>query len=147
MADNYCEYSCLFPLKEEDKGSALFICERIDDTIFDENRSPTSWEWRDTGIWFNSDHGFGEPQSVIEMVRALLLEFTYVDGFCFSWSFTCSKLRIGEFGGGAWVGRVVDGVIEERYIDAYGEAEFWLKEKPEVPENFIRKIRIDSIGD
>jgi hypothetical protein len=144
MTDNYCDYSCLFPLTEEDEEKAFTICDGITDAIDDRGLGLTNWEVSSTGIWFNSDHGSGEPQAVIEMVRALLLEFTYVDGFCFSWSFTCSKLRLDEFGGGAWAGRVVDGVIEEIYIDAYGEADFWLKEKPEVPENSIRKIRVED---
>ena len=147
MADNFLEYSCLFSIKEEDKARAFDICQEIDDQEDTESGSGlyTNWKLSGGGIWFSSDDGYGEPEAVILRAKALLLELQYADGFVFSWSYSCSHLRIDEFGGGAWAGRVVDGGIEEIYIDAHYDALKWLRDKPqELPESCIRKIRVEE---
>ncbi len=53
-------------------------------------------------IWFHADEA-GSPNQVAELVKRFFKEMRPEgkDGFAISWSETCSKMRAGEFGGGA----------------------------------------------
>ena len=52
------------------------------------------------GLWLYSDE-HGDLEQVAEFVRAFLARFRPNQCWSLTWSSTCSKPRIGEFGGGA----------------------------------------------
>ena len=54
-------------------------------------------------LWLYTEEGC-DPQTVALFVQEFLRRFRPQDSFGFSWSESCSKPRVGEFGGGAgWV--------------------------------------------
>lgn len=52
------------------------------------------------GIWFYHDESI-DVENLAMLVQALLDELEIDAPFVFSWSYTCSKPRLDEFGGGA----------------------------------------------
>lgn len=62
------------------------------------------------GVWMYAEE-FGEPFLVIEAVARLQEEFGLKEPWTINYAVTCSKMRIGEFGGGqytAYRGDVID---------------------------------------
>lgn len=53
-------------------------------------------------LWLHADEA-GEPEQVAAFLRAYLTKFNPTGSLWFSWAFTCSKMRVNEFGGGAVV--------------------------------------------
>lgn len=75
----------------------------IDLAEFDPDDWP-GFEWdlppgSDT-VWLYSEEG-GDVERLASFVRAFLHRFRPDESFSLTWSETCSKLRRGEFGGGA----------------------------------------------
>lgn len=54
-------------------------------------------------LWIRDDEGSGDIESVVSIVRRFLRKFKRKDAFVLEWAETCSKPRIGEFGGGGVV--------------------------------------------
>lgn len=57
-------------------------------------------EFSDKGIWFHEMESFN-PDTVASIASAVIDYIELDDVFVFSWSYSCSKLRVDEFGGGA----------------------------------------------
>lgn len=55
-----------------------------------------------TELWLHADEA-GEPGQVAAFLRAYLAKFNPTGSLWFSWAYTCSKMRVNEFGGGAVV--------------------------------------------
>jgi hypothetical protein len=53
-------------------------------------------------LWLHADEA-GEPEQVASFLRAYLAKFNPTGSLWFSWAYTCSKMRVNEFGGGAIV--------------------------------------------
>lgn len=53
--------------------------------------------------WVVFEEEYGEPEAVSIIAQAFLRQFRPQDTIGFTWAETCSKLRIGEFGGGGCV--------------------------------------------
>lgn len=103
MANNYTELSCKLELEENQIEQAQSIVDRVCEEI--ENDPEEGYMGieimvKSDGIWFFSEED-GNPDTVERMVKALLEELEIDEPFCFSWSHTCSKPRLDEFGGGA----------------------------------------------
>jgi hypothetical protein len=58
---------------------------------------------QEEGVWFHSPDGSFYPEHVEVVARALIEELELDDPFICSWAYTCSKPRIDEFGGGAFI--------------------------------------------
>jgi hypothetical protein len=54
-------------------------------------------------VWIHDDGGEGNADHAVSLVQAYLNKFDLDTKIGFSWAFTCSSPRIGEFGGGAVV--------------------------------------------
>jgi hypothetical protein len=101
MANNYCESSSKLYLKPEQLEQAWKIVARIESEFEDEDEPlGVEIEVEDDGVWFYHDESIN-PDHMAVVVQALLDELEIDEPFCFSWSYTCSKPRIDEFGGGA----------------------------------------------
>jgi hypothetical protein len=68
----------------------------------DEDYACFTYEFEKEGIWFYAEES-GSPLQVAELVRRFFKEMRPdgKDTFALSWAETCSKMRTGEFGGGA----------------------------------------------
>jgi hypothetical protein len=53
-------------------------------------------------MWIHADES-GDPDQVAAFLQAYLQKFNPNDSLWFSWAYTCSKMRVNEFGGGAAV--------------------------------------------
>lgn len=110
-----------------------------DDDGYDDGVEPPAW-WDDGAENFGFDYELGEDEihfyseeyGNIDTVQALVSEFIslfrkdYV--FTLSWSESCSKMRVGEFGGG---GMIVS-LDETRFMNVWG----WLEsEKKRITES------------
>jgi hypothetical protein len=118
MANNYLQYSTNydFPRKvsEEESDKILQIImkagaeeyssvydEEIDeDTPLEDQYIGTSLDMENSGVWFYAEES-GEPNVVIAMIQALQEYFKDEETHAFSWAYSCSKMRVDEFGGGA----------------------------------------------
>jgi hypothetical protein len=53
-------------------------------------------------LWLHADD-VGTPEHLAAFLRTYLINFNPTGALWFSWAFTCSKMRVNEFGGGAVV--------------------------------------------
>lgn len=53
--------------------------------------------------WVHDDAGEGNVDFVVQFLQAYMLKFKITKPIAFEFAFTCSKPRVGEFGGGAVV--------------------------------------------
>lgn len=70
----------------------------------------------DDGVWFHADESINVGHMEY-IARQLIEELEINEPFYASWSFQCSKPRIDEFGGGAFV---IQRGFETLYVDAMG---------------------------
>ena len=111
MADNYVQFSqVLSPVNRRQAAWARRLLGpggsqhlsaagiRIDP---DEAEDWPQFQWQLEGreLWIYSQEG-GSPQHVGQFVRAFLRRFRPGDCWQMTWSETCSRPRVGEFGGG-----------------------------------------------
>lgn len=110
MANNYQETSSFLPIPSEKIDSARSICDRVESKILssaDDCGDPIEYidcqyEIQDDGIWFRSDESFN-PEHVEMFARSLVEELDLEGSFMCSWCYLCSKPRVDEFGGGAFI--------------------------------------------
>jgi hypothetical protein len=86
----------------------------MEDFDFD-NWPAFSWEIEPEGLWVYSEAG-GDPDEVAQVFKAFLRKFRPREMLVVRYAETCSKPRLGEFGGGAYV--VMANKIEQ--ISAHG---------------------------
>ena len=107
MADNFIEFSDLLVLPEgfDQKKAQAAIDELIkatagEDDEYDDDFN-VNYSFDHGGLWLGSDAGNGDPGSSAQLAHCVM-KCLDIDGyFLLSYCFHCSKLRIGEFGGGA----------------------------------------------
>jgi len=123
MANNYLQYSTQYNFPREvnqeeadqllekmmKAGAKIYAEEQMGSTIEEEyGENPdytdiyvgTSVEIESEGVWFYAEEG-GEPDVVIAMLQVLQDFFEDDRLHVFTWAYTCSKMRLDEFGGGA----------------------------------------------
>jgi len=117
MANNYRQFS--FALKLANKKESewcqkeLSRLSKIDDgeggetsTDFDWTVFPVKKLTVDTGaeesphVWFRDNGEYGNVEQIADFVQSYFKKFYKQGYFVMTWSDTCSKHRIGEFGGG-----------------------------------------------
>jgi hypothetical protein len=119
IANNYCQCSSFLSIPKHDLDRARKIVDRVTDDLKWENdycgcRAVIDDADSDTGVWFYDEECI-EPTHVEKIARTLINELEIDKPFYCSWAFSCSKPRVDEFGGGAFV--IVRG-YETYYVDA-----------------------------
>lgn len=110
MANNYTQSSSMLVLPVELHAKAAIILQREIARIekaAEEDDEPELcgvFEMDPQGVWFHHDESIDMEQAVT-IAQALLDELPVNGAFILSWAHTCSKPRIGEFGGGSCVVR------------------------------------------
>jgi hypothetical protein len=133
LANNYCQFSetltdltkvevkwlvelseCLLALETEDystngrhfdaKGKPKTSLGRVAEGIFKEcDRGGINLEGDNGAVWFRSEEN-DDPAVVAWVVFRFFQEFDKTDAFfALQWADFCDKLRVGEFGGGAYL--------------------------------------------
>jgi hypothetical protein len=144
MAQNYMQFSeVIDELTVEEHEWLKNALALNEDGGYDDGVEPPAW-WDDGSETFGFEydltpeefHLYSDEYGNIDTVQALVSEFIslfrkdYV--FTLSWSESCSKPRIGEFGGG---GMVVT-LDETRFMNVWG----WLEsEKKRIAESRLSK--------
>jgi len=115
MADNYTSFSCVIDIPPEHRALVTRLLQG-DETTFekiqwsdDESEDPGfAWEWSSLQgrgpeqLWINSDES-GNVEDVCIFVSYIQRRLDLEEPFEITWANTCSKLRVGEFGGGACI--------------------------------------------
>lgn len=106
MANNYTQSSSFLPIGQDKIGRAQAIIDRVIREIESDEEGDgfccCQVEVEVDGVWFHEDESVN-PEHVAEIARALVDELEIDAPFFCSWAYTCSKPRIDEFGGGAFV--------------------------------------------
>lgn len=132
MASNYLQFSLSVPLKtkaelrwcaktlaalnklfdnsdvDEERARALgplgrrIIEERWDCADFQWSLEPAHDDAHVGALWIYAEES-GNPAQVAVVLETFLKQFRPTGVITFSWAYTCSKLRVNEFGGGAAV--------------------------------------------
>lgn len=115
MANNYCESSSKIPFPKDKYDQAQAIVDRViqeieqevkrdrDMSVEDGDDNPAGFghEVETDGVWIYGEESFDEGRAE-QLVKALVEELELDGVFVVSWAYTCSKLRLDEFGGGAF---------------------------------------------
>ena len=105
MANNYLQFSfsCFDKLTPAEK---IWLDVRLDDRWWEDNR-PMGEDSRQFDAEIQGDHLWvyaeeaGLVDNVIWLLRQFIATFRPKDHVIFTWSYTCDKMRVDEFGGGA----------------------------------------------
>ena len=121
MANNYCDSSSLIRMPDDKKEKAKEIMARVEQELLDdpdEGYANYIAEIHEDGVWIHSDESVN-PNHMERLVKALVEELDLPGIHVCSWSYSCSKLRIDEFGGGAFA---VQKGATTVWVDAADEA-------------------------
>lgn len=108
MANNYIQFSAFLPVPTEKRDQARAIVEREIEKLQaddDEGYCGTNTRIESEGVWFHEDES-GTPEHVEKIGRSLIEQLQIAEPFVCTWAYTCSKPRIDEFGGGAFLIRL-----------------------------------------
>ena len=126
MADNYCESSSFVKVPKNKIEKARLIIERIENELRnDDNEGYVGFTSEITpipphnGVWIMGNSDF-TPEHTERLVRALVDELNLKGIFVCSWSYSCSKPLIDEFGGGAFA---ISKDCKTIWIDALSEVQ------------------------
>jgi hypothetical protein len=116
MANNYLESSSFLKLPEEKIEQAKVIVDRVIKELeeSEEEYCGCNVKVESEGVWFGGDE-YCNVEHVEQIAKALVEELEIDEPFFCSWAYTCSKPRVDEFGGGAFV---VQRGKETYWIDA-----------------------------
>jgi hypothetical protein len=104
MADYYCESSSFLKIPAEKLDKAKEILDLLKAQASREMfYLGYSYEVDGDGVCIYSSAGWFDPDDAEIAARRLVDELEIDDPFVCSWSYSCSKPRIDEFGGGAFV--------------------------------------------
>lgn len=135
MANNYQQSSFLIDLRSEEEGK--FLIEKMEDYEsivngdYDEDREFTEQEkqvYEEGWGWSYEKEGNqlvifceegGQIDVMTELLQNFLRKFRPNEYIIFTWSYTCSKMRPGQFGGGGVL--VTEDEID--FLDAQHELE------------------------
>lgn len=107
---------------------AKSIVERVEEELEDGEEGYAGFRavLEEDGLWIYDDGENINTEHVAILAQVLLDELEIDEPFIFSWSYTCSKPRVDEFGGGACAVRRGKDPI---WCDARNEVEFALAAK------------------
>ena len=115
MANNYCELSSMLKIPEDKMEQAGKILDRALNELMEKNEYyDILVTFDEGGAWFRSDES-ADPDDVEFVAKMLVEELKIDEPFFCSWGYTCSKKRVDEFGGGAFV---VRRGLETYWVDA-----------------------------
>jgi hypothetical protein len=107
MADHFTRFSCLLDVgsasnaaRALDIYSAMLADAAAEDPPSEGFALAIVPEYGGSTLWMH-DAGAGDPQAVVEFVRACAAAFGLTGRWGFQFALSCSKPRVGAFGGGA----------------------------------------------
>ena len=104
MANNYTQTSTFINIPPGKLDRAREICEALEEYLEwddEDGYCGVSWEVQDQGVWLTGDESANIDHA--EMLVRALVEELELNPVILSWADTCSRPRIDEFGGGAFL--------------------------------------------
>jgi len=137
MADNYCMSSSLVIIPEEKKKEAEQILNKvIDDIKSIEGYIGFEYKFEEKGLWIYGEENF-QTEHAHSLIKQLVEDLELPKIHVCSWAYTCSKPRIGDFGGGAFV---VQKGIDTVWVDAASlAADMALKKRKRLERSLAKK--------
>lgn len=108
MANNYLQFSAFLQVPANKMDLARILIKRETGRLYENDDDGycgycgTLAHMEEKGVWFHEEES-GTPEHVEMIARALVEELNIDEPFVCSWACTCSKPRIDEFGGGAFL--------------------------------------------
>lgn len=160
MADNYLQFSEIVKLKNEEEKKwvewHLGIIPVSDDLVTDDDKAEyekqlerynlepddlsLDFQWEidsSLQLWIYADE-FGNVDNVALFMQEFLSKFDPDSSFSITYSSTCSKPRVGEFGGGA-------AFVTAENID-WVNSHDWIREKHKEKRGMNKKIKTKTKG-
>lgn len=75
----------------------------LDETYYNSMGHGFELDFEEDGAWLHDSGGYGDLEQLNEFLRRFLKKFRPKDSIAYSAAFTCSKPRVGEFGGGQFL--------------------------------------------
>lgn len=139
MANNYLTFSECIPDISEEEAAFVRECLLWEPPYNDDHELPEDFEWpawydqdaegvgfdahidkKDKAVYFSAEE-YGNVDTLAAMVHELITKFRPDFVFSLTYSETCSKLRLGEFGGGA--------IVVSKYGTDFINAHGWASER------------------
>lgn len=117
MSQNYCQSSSLLKIPADKLDWAKEIAAKVNEEIQnDEDYVGCRVEILkdESGAWIYDEENFN-PDHACEFAQRIIEELKIDEPFAFSWSYSSSKMRFDEFGGGACV---IKRGFEPYFVDA-----------------------------
>jgi hypothetical protein len=131
MPDYYCQSSSFLKIPPEKLDKAKRILDILETQAKDELCYPGyAYEIEKDGVWIYSEKEFN-PHDAERAIRRLVDELELDEPFVCLWSYSCSKMKVDEFGGGAFV---VKRGYKTFWIDAYNAA------KEAIEKNLLEEV-------
>lgn len=142
MANNYIEGSFFIEVGKKNIDKAKEIVDRTRKNIGGDAdycgfESEIIDDGHDCGVWIHHDESIDVDQAEV-LVRSLVEGLKLEGVYTCSWAITCSKPRVDEFGGGAFV---VKRGYKTVWVDAASEALKQLEAKVKITEKKRRARR------
>jgi len=127
MANNYCQSSTFIKIPNEKLAEAQKIVDKFEEYAAETEDAYSGFDvtCEKDGVWINGEESFN-PDMAEMLIRELVETLNLPGIHICSWSYTCSKPRIDEFGGGAFG---VQKSTQTVWIDAAQEAALILGDK------------------
>lgn len=129
MANNYVQSSSMLEIPKDKRDKAQEIIDKFFAQFTDAD-DPAGVQvvnsTTEDGVWIYGEEWFDADQAA-ELAQNLLDGLEIDKPFIFSWAYTCSRLRINEFGGGACLVRRGKPPL---FIDAYNHLQQLINTKP-----------------
>ena len=102
MANNYTRSSSMLAISKDKHTQAQAIIDKFMEQFEedDDEYCGIQVELEPDGVWIYGEESFDVDQAAC-LAQMLVDELEIDEPFAFSWAYTCSKMRIDEFGGGA----------------------------------------------
>lgn len=105
MANNYLQASACLKLPEHKLKLGHELFQKIVNELETKGDNvDLQCEFDDAGIWIYGEE-YVSPEQVEYIVSRVQNELELDETFIFSYAYTCSKMRVDEFGGGAFACR------------------------------------------
>ena len=103
MANNYPQFSEMIPCESEEQQDWL-MQELAVAIEFDDGETVPVCEFKADGddVWVYSEDS-GDLEALADVVATFQVEFDITEPWTLTWAGTCSKPRLGNFGGGGVV--------------------------------------------
>lgn len=129
MANNYTQSSSQLEIPKDKHAQAQAIIDKFMQQFEDDDGyCGIEVELEPDGVWIYGEESFDVDQAA-ELAQMLVDELEIEEPFVFSWAYSCSKMRLDEFGDGACLvrkGLPCEVIDASNYIKSLIKRRYWV---------------------